>query len=170
MVESNDFTKLPSGLAIGDGDESVLLEQANILRGARFQIPSQDESNVTVAAPHDSGNESKNPVGADKPSTSSLTKKDPVAELFEERKRRMRAKEMAREKVKAQSNPNLKSTNPTAIVPNNSGSMASKWIASCPFNIFLTKVRDVPTEKPGVLSANFTGWCCTTLFLNVSLL
>lgn len=170
MVKSNDFTKVPSGLAIGDGDESVLLEQANILRGARFQIPSQDDSNVAVAAPHDSGKESNNPVEADKPSTSSSTKKDPLAELFEERKRRMRAKEMASEKVKAQSNPNLKGTNPTAVVPNNSGSMASKWIASCPFNIFLTKVRDVPTEKPGVLSANFTGWCCTTLFLYVSLL
>ncbi len=162
MLESNDFTKLPNGLNVGDGDESALLEQANILRDARFQIPNQDES---MSSPCNSSKESKNIIQTDQPSTSASppTKKDPLAELFEERKRKMRAKEMASEKVKAeaQSNPNLQSTDST--VSNNTANMASKWIASCPFNIFLTKVRDVPTEKPGVLSASFTGWDCSII-------
>lgn len=168
MMERNDFTKIPDNLDVSNGDISVLLEQAAILKDAGFQIPAASHSSkVKIAV----SSEDRGRLAIPQNNTevqkfeSPGAKKDSIAELFEERKRRMLEKQLAIDKRKAEieKTANFQEETCTSkskmVTPWSSATMnmASKWAASCPFNIFLTKVRDIPNEKPGVFSASFPG-------------
>lgn len=176
MTISNDFTQFPESLDADGADEMVILEQATILRDAGFQIsplqtiPAQPQNpsptrDVPIRSSGDAGSSNGNAHNNVTPvaSSSAATPKDPLKDLFEERRRKMverkEALERVKEKVKANKAQDLAKgvEGKTTPLSTTSRTMAELWELSSPFNFFLTKVHDIPDEKDGVFSANFTG-------------
>lgn len=166
MMEVGDFRKLPDSFDKKDGDESVVLDQALILHEAGYQPPSSkklsqaEEGEVSKSKTPSTSKISATPETTVLVPPSTSRKSDTeseISKLFQERRQQhIKAKQEAAQKLKAShvegnSSP---AKNSKAISFTN---MAEKWAASCPFNLFLTKVRCIPKEPDGVLSANFTG-------------
>ncbi|CAL8141828.1 unnamed protein product [Orchesella dallaii] len=156
MKTANDFTRLPRNFDLRDGDEDALIEQAVILRDAGFQ--TQNQSETCLEASSSRSNNLSKPVAK-----SSGSDGDPwngsISNLSEERRRKYREqKEKIQNAVvmtRESKNIDAKAKTTSSDGKKNSWSMAQKWENSCPFNVFLTKVRDVPEEVDGVVSANF---------------
>ncbi|ODM92706.1 putative tyrosyl-DNA phosphodiesterase [Orchesella cincta] len=159
MKAAGDFTRLPQHFNLEDGDENAILDQAIILRDAGFETPSK--TNVPEAPSSSSHSNNVPPVAKTFGSSGGGDRwKGSIGNLSDERRRKyLEQKEKIQSAVVKTRESRNEDLNQPAIKPldskRNVRNMAQKWESSCPFNVFLTKVRDIPVEVEGVLSASF---------------